>query len=111
MGICRSANDKKLNSSIPPEYSLIDIEEYSINNNEINQIYFQSLTERLENNIILKTEIINGKISKQKFKKKTDLDFQIEKEKFHKKQIEILKKEIEEKKKNNNKNNNIIKNK
>ena len=109
MGICRSANDKKLNSSIPPEYSLIDIEEYSINNNEINQIYFQSLTERLENNIILKTEIINGKISKQKFKKKTDLDFQIEKEKFHKKQKEKLIKEREEKEKKEKKRLEILK--
>ena len=84
MGICRSANDKKLNSSIPPEYSLIDIEEYSINNNEINQIYFQSLTERLENNIILKTEIINGKISKQKFKKKLIWIFKLKKKNFKK---------------------------
>ena len=84
MGICRSANDKKLNSSIPPEYSLIDIEEYSINNNEINQIYFQSLTERLENNIILKTEIINGKITNKNLKKKLIWIFKLKKKNFEK---------------------------
>ena len=104
MGICKSVNKDELNDSFPDNYIVIQTKEDFTENNIIN---YEKITERLGNGIIVQSQIIDGRIEKQVFKKKNLLDKKsierferLEKERLERKEkerLERLKKERLEK--------------
>ncbi len=96
MGICKSVNKDELNDSFPDDYIVIQTKKDFIVDNIIN---YEKLIERRGNGIIVQSQIIDGIIVKQVFKKKNLLDKKsLERfEKLEKERLERLKKERLEK--------------
>ncbi len=94
MGKCQSQRKKiNLNNSFPGNYVLEENDEILLTECEDNRINFGRKTENFGNGIIIKTEINNGMIKRQKYRRKTDSELLEEKIKREEK----LKKEREEK--------------
>ena len=93
MGICKSVNKDKLNDSFPNNYVVIKTKEDFIEDNIIN---YEKITERRGNGIIVQSQIYDGRIVKQVFKKKNLLDKE-SLEKFERIEKERLEKERKEK--------------
>ena len=70
MGICKSVNKDKLNDSFPNNYVVIKTKEDFIEDNIIN---YEKITERRGNGIIVQTQINDGRIVEQVFKKKKSI--------------------------------------
>ena len=90
MGKCQSVNKENLNNSFPGNYILIDTEEFPIDEKAKNDIYFESLTERLAHDTIMKTQIENGKIIKQKFKRRNTYNEKLIQEIKEEKKINVI---------------------
>jgi hypothetical protein len=71
MGTNESVNKDELNDSFPDDYIVINTKEDFIEDNKIN---YDKLIERRGNGIIVQSQIIDGRIEKQVFKKKNLLD-------------------------------------
>ena len=72
MGQTKSDIKNTFNSSFPDNYIIIETEEYSLNEHENNGIMFDCLRQRLSQDTFMQIQIRDGKIKKQKFKRKTE---------------------------------------
>ena len=97
MGKPQSKNNKNLNNSFPGLYVLEENDEILLDDSKDNKINFGKKTENLGNGIIKTTEISNGIIRMQTYRRKTDSE--IYNEELKKRELERKEREELERKK------------